>query len=87
MDNRKWDKKMNKIAQDWDQKLKKINTEWKKNPKKAIIPIAAILITCVLIINLFTGGDSNYVYIKYKCVQKVKNITAYNTFELDKKVD
>ena len=85
MDNKKWEKKMNKFTQDWDQKLKKINIEWKKNPKKAIIPIAAVLISCVLIINLFSGGSSNYVYIKYKCVQKIKNITAYNTFELDKK--
>ena len=83
MDNKKWEKKMNKFTQDWNKKLKKINIEWKKNPKKAIIPIAAVLISCVLIINLFSGGSSNYVYIKYKCVQKLK-CNCHNTFELEK---
>ena len=85
MSNKNWDKKMNKFSKDWNTKLKKINTEWKKNPKKAIIPILTILFVCVLTINLFTKDDSSYTYIKYKCVQKVKNITAYNVFELDKK--
>ena len=34
--------------------------------------------------NLF-WSQSSYTYLKYKCVSKIKNITAYSTFELDKK--
>ena len=80
-----WDKKMDKLNKVWDKKLKKINSDWKKNPKKAIVPLLGILIVSVLIINFFRGGDSSYTYLKYKCVSKIKNITAYSTFELDKK--
>ena len=85
MAKNEWDKKMDKLNKDMNTKLQKINSEWKRNPKKAIIPLLSILLVSFLLISFFRSGDSGYVYLKYKCTTKIKNITAYNTFELDKK--